>query len=270
MNTRDRHPDVLLVTGCIRPVEGQAYLKLTDVGERLSQYRESLADYLENTGFQRVIFCENSGFPLEFTDLERLAKERGKELEALSFLGNADETRRRGKGYGEGEIVAHALACSRWADEITQFVKVTGRLVVRNLEVIRRRLNPKRFYINRLLIRNKAEELDTRLYAISAELYKRQFLDLYKGVMVEWPLEKAFMRCTQENGIAYHCFPRYPEFSGSCGGDGMIYGKESARFLWSLRFASACGVFNRNWFATGLSRWRARGQPCAGKREKHV
>lgn len=251
--------DVLLVTGCVRPVEGQAYLTLKDTAERLRQYRASLVYYFQKTQFKRVIFCENSGYPLDLKALEYLAGKTGKEFETLTFIGDAEGTRSRGKGYGEGEIVAHALEHSRWAGDIHFFVKVTGRLIVRNLEHIRRRLDDSRFYINRLLIRNSPDTLDTRLYAIPNDLYRRHFLDLHKTVTVEQPLERAFMECVVRERIAFHCFPRYPEFHGVCGGDGMVYENESKALRFSLKSASMIRCFNNPVFGAWLSRYRTRG-----------
>lgn len=259
-NMKGRHlfPDTLLLTGCIKPVEGQSYLVLKDPEERLRQYWESLKFYLLQTDFKRIIFCENSGYPLELLDFEKLATKNGKELELLSFCGDTERTRIRGKGFGEGEIVAYALSHSRHAADIRHFVKVTGRLIVRNMEDIRNRLDMSHFYINRLLVRNDAEVLDTRLYATPVELYKRYFLNLYTGVSVEFNLEKAFTKCFYDEKIRFRCFPRYPEFHGICGGDGMVYGEESPMLLRTFRLASACGVFNSCWFAGGVSQWRQR------------
>lgn len=251
--------DVLLITGCVRPVEGQAYLALKDTAERLRQYRESLVYYFQKSQFKRVIFCENSGYPLDWKELEHLAGETGKEFEALTFIGDSEATRIRGKGYGEGEIVAHALEHSRWAGDIRSFVKVTGRLIVSNLEDIRTRLDSSRFYINRLLIRNDPNVLDTRLYAIPVEMYKRFFQDLHKNVTVECTLEHSFMECVRKEKIKYRCFPRYPEFRGICGGDGMVYGMESPSLRWTFQAASMCRLFNCPMFAHSVSRWRKRG-----------
>ena len=251
-------PDVLLLTGCVRPVDGQAYLVLTNPEERLSQYRASITYYLQRTKFPKVIFCDNSGWTLDFGDLTKLAAEHEKEFEVLSFCGNTHETRIRGKGYGEGEIVAHALTHSRWAKDIRHFVKVTGRLIVHNMEDIRKRLDTSRFYINRLLLRNNPEVLDTRLYAISTELYNRHFLALHKSIGVDFNLEQAFTECIHRESLPFKCFPRYPEFRGICGGDGMVYGQESSRLLWAFRWASACGIFNARWFSKGLAKWRMR------------
>ena len=225
----------------------------------MRQYRECLEFYLLHTGFKNVIFCENSEYHLDFSDLQDIALEHGKELEVLSFCGNPEETRMRGKGFGEGEIVAYALAHSRHAESIRHFVKVTGRLIVRNMEELRKRLDVSRFYINRLLVRNDAEVLDTRLYATPVELYKQYFLNLHTGVSVEFNLEKAFTKCLYEWKIPFRCFPRYPEFHGICGGDGMVYGKESPMLLRTYRWASVCGVLNSSWFAMSVSRWRRRG-----------
>ena len=259
-NMKGRHlfPDTLLLTGCIKPVEGQAYLALKDPEERLRQYCESLKFYLSQTDFKRIVFCENSGYPLEFLNLEKLATKNGKELEVISFRGNTEETRIRGKGFGEGEIVAYALGHSRHAADIRHFVKVTGRLIVRNMEDIRGRLDMSRFYINRLLVRNDAEVLDTRLYATPVELYKQYFLNLHTGVSVEFNLEKAFTKCFYDGNIPFKCFPRYPEFRGTCGGDGMVYGREAPMLLRTYRCASVCGVLNSRWFAGGVARWRGR------------
>lgn len=252
MKSSQLFQSVLLVTGCVKPVEGQAYLVLKDADERLRQYREGLRYYLENTGFKRIVFCENSNCRFEFSDLECVANNQGKELEILSFCGNTEETRIRGKGFGEGEIVAYALEHSRYAESIRHFVKVTGRLIVRNLEDIRTRLDSSRFYINRLLIRNNPNVLDTRLYAIPAKMYKRCFQALHKNVTVEYTLEQSFMDCVRKNEIQYRCFPHYPLFQGMCGGDGMGYGTESPLFRFVMETASVTGCFNHKDFSNLL------------------
>ena len=127
----------LLITGCISPVKGQLWLCIGDESIRLRQYVESIKFYIDSSDLKKIVFCENSGFVYNECDsLKKYALQKGKELEWLSFKGNESSVRKYGKGAGEDEIYLYAFENSKLLKSSLSFVKVTGRLIVTNINEI--------------------------------------------------------------------------------------------------------------------------------------
>lgn len=118
---------VILLTGCINP-QGMALTKLQDNKVRLAQYLYAINWYLKNTDLP-IVFVENTNFNLRpyYTNTMNSAR-----FEYITFNGN-DYDKTRGKGYGEAIIIKYALYNSSIIKENTYIIKITGRLIVRNL-----------------------------------------------------------------------------------------------------------------------------------------
>lgn len=166
---------VLLLTACISP-NGMSYTKLQDSVERKKQYVEAVNYYLQTTNY-RIVFCNNSGeqpsdiFP-------NMNNEYKKRLEVFSFSGNNYEVS-LGKGYGELSIIRYAFEHSRFIDEATMVIKITGRLKIINLMEVDRTqrivfgkrkefvyldIISKNGYDSRCFMANKAFYLNALLY----------------------------------------------------------------------------------------------------------
>ena len=78
------------------------------------------------------MFCENSGADLE--SLRTAATGQTSRVDFLSFT--ADYEPERGRGYGEGLILRHALEHSDHVGPDSRVLKVTGRLYIRNVAQI--------------------------------------------------------------------------------------------------------------------------------------
>ena len=83
----------------------------------------------------RIILAENSKTQFDFTRIVQHMEAAGKEVEVLVFDGNK-ESARFGKGFGEGEILEHVYRHSRLLRRTDSFFKVTGRLFVRNFDLV--------------------------------------------------------------------------------------------------------------------------------------
>lgn len=130
---------VLLLTACINP-NGMKYTELNDPSERERQYVRAVKFYIDRTKY-KVCFCENSN-----SDLSAFEKiDAGGRLELLSFDGNGYNPN-LGKGYGEYRIIEYAFAHSRFIQEASCVVKITGRLMIDNLSQIE--------WLNKLLLRS--------------------------------------------------------------------------------------------------------------------
>ena len=118
---------VILLTACVNP-GGMPFTVLNDTSERLRQYREALNFYLNETTLP-IVFCENTLCDFSEDYKEYIASGR---LEYITFDGNNFD-KSRGKGYGEALIMEEAFRHSRLLDQCNFVVKITGRLIVRNI-----------------------------------------------------------------------------------------------------------------------------------------
>lgn len=121
---------ILLMTACIRPGH-MPQTALQDAVIRENQYRSALDFYLQKTNFP-IVFVENSGVDISGDYHEAISDGR---LEVLTFNGNA-YNRQRGKGYGEGLILKYAFEHSKKLEGGRCCIKVSGRHVVRNINMI--------------------------------------------------------------------------------------------------------------------------------------
>ena len=118
---------VILLTACVNP-GGMPFTILNDTFERLRQYREALDFYLCETTLP-IVFCENTLCDFSEDYKEFIASGR---LEYITFDGNNFD-KSKGKGYGEALIMEEAFRNSSLLDQCNFVVKITGRLIVRNI-----------------------------------------------------------------------------------------------------------------------------------------
>lgn len=119
---------VLLLTGCINP-NGMAHTVLQDPDIRKRQYISAIRYYLENTKIP-IVFIENTN-----TDIsgEFFTADYSRRIEFITFNGNNFD-KSKGKGYGEALMIEYALTHSKFINDNTYIVKITGRLIIENLE----------------------------------------------------------------------------------------------------------------------------------------
>lgn len=118
---------VLFLTACINP-KGMSFTKIVDVQYRRQQYLYAIHWYLKNTNF-KILVVENTNEDMS-SDFEKEI-EAGR-LELLSFDGNSYNIN-RGKGYGEALILEYGLNNSCLLRQADSFVKITGRLICKNI-----------------------------------------------------------------------------------------------------------------------------------------
>lgn len=98
--------EILLITAAIDVSKDNVpFTKITNTQERLSQYIQSIIFAINNYNqIHTIIFCENTNYLYDYSDLISKAKDKDKILEILLFKGKTEVYREKGKGYGEGEI----------------------------------------------------------------------------------------------------------------------------------------------------------------------
>jgi hypothetical protein len=83
--------------------------------------------------FRQIVVCDGTGFDLS-AHVRQLNESGDTDttFEALCFQNDATMVEKRGKGYGEGELVEHALNHSRLLDAAGSFAKCTSKVWVTN------------------------------------------------------------------------------------------------------------------------------------------
>ncbi|HRN16066.1 MAG TPA: hypothetical protein PLF38_03315, partial [Xylanibacter oryzae] len=121
---------IILLSACIDP-KGMSHTYLIDKREREKQYIDTLNFYLEHTKLD-IVFTENSGNDIS-GNFEKFIEEN--RLEILTYKTDS-ANRFRGKGYEETEIIEYALNYSKKIDEECILIKITGRIIIENINNI--------------------------------------------------------------------------------------------------------------------------------------
>lgn len=218
---------VLLLTGAIDIRSFNVpFTSITSVEERFSQYLCSIEYAI--THYQlitEIVFCENTGYAFNHVPLQEKALINGKKLEILSFRGDYDQIKQKGKGYGEGEIIRYALQNSEILGKRDTFFKLTGRLIVKNMdEIITATPFENSFiYHPKNIYQMPVDHVETFFYKVNKNLYDKYLIDAYKEV--DEPqfrfLEHLFYE--RLSSLNLQSFKRVPLISGFSGSSGDPY-----------------------------------------------
>ena len=211
----------LLITGCIRPDYRVPILSVTDETVRRRQYIDSIRYYISSTKYQNIIFCDNSCSKPE-EGLILLAEKKEKQFEWISFVGNSEMTIKQGKGYGEGEIIEYAMKHSKILHHCKTIVKVTGRLLIHNIDWCLLLNGEKYAYFD-----ISPNYIDTRLYITPVLFYNANLIEAYKRVNDNENvyLEHVFFNVLKGKEKCIRQIPFYVNISGQSGSQGLYYQK---------------------------------------------
>lgn len=210
---------VMLITGTIQVNKYMPYVKISNVTERLNAYIDTIKWAIEKTLFQHVVFCENSNFPLDTSELEKMAQVNRKKFEYITFGGNEKKMIKQGKGYGEGEIISYALDHSELLKTAKHFVKITGRIIVENIDHCIRSVR------NYFMMVEGEKKIDTRFYCVKIQDYDAYLRYAYEEVFDERGiyLEHVFYKVINQHLLSYRSFYEMPWIKGISGSTGESY-----------------------------------------------
>lgn len=218
---------LLIITACINPNENVNNLVLRDSNTRFKQYMECLEYFIKDSIFDKIIFCDNSNATFDTDYYYNLVQKQKKKLEIISFLGNVSSVSVRGKGYGEAEILNYVFEHSRMMKNEKFFVKVTGRLTIKNVNSILKKIDEKNNYFLPLqkLFKESCKKIDTRFYGMRTDIFIRYFTLIGEEINEKdgVSLEHVFHEVIQRNNIKYSLIPRYPRYVGLSGSTGVVY-----------------------------------------------
>jgi hypothetical protein len=209
---------------------------LTDPEVRIRQYIDSILFYLNSKQISDIIVCDNSGYDYStWSELRAKATAMGKGMETLGFIGDAPMIRQKGKGFGEGEIMSYVMANSEIIKGSEDFYKITGRLLLMNIDSLIAKVKPEYLYFQRLGLNpfvNK-RKVDTRFYHCRKDLFKQYFLNVFRTVddANGYYLEHAFYDQLKRDMISYKEFGHLFDFSGISGSTGESYAPKRSRWF---------------------------------------
>ncbi|MHB8814123.1 MAG: hypothetical protein ACYDAE_12730 [Steroidobacteraceae bacterium] len=206
---------VLLLTATIDP-GATPFVERRDPLLRLADYKHALEWWLSCGAVSRLVFCENSGFDL--APLDRLAaRQRRCAVEFISFQGN-QAAAVKGKGYGELQLIGHALATSSQIAASDVVAKCNGRLTVENATELFRAVESAEFDVMCTLMKCLSYA-DSRIYAATPAFVRQHLLprlDMIndeEGVNAEHALACAAASAIASR-MAWRPLPVYPRLVG--------------------------------------------------------
>ena len=209
---------ILLLTACINPGK-MPYTHLIDKSERLRQYKTAIDFYLRKTEFP-IVFAENSNTDISIDYQNEISKGR---IELLTFDGN--DNKQRGKGYGEANILEYALNHSQLISKNSYIVKITGRLIVENINIILR--NPFPFQKSNSICCSFHSDLnfsDSRFFCAPVEFFT--FFIMHKEQINDNQdifFEHILANCVIKSEIPCYPFWKEPSIIGTSGSTGEKY-----------------------------------------------
>jgi len=251
----DKRKAVILLTGSIDPKLYKMFSSL----EREKQYTDTLKYYLINfPEITRIVFIENSGWPLDNIRKEVDSVHHGKLIEFISFNISYPSGMQHAirKSYGESACIMEGMRDSRLLNDgsLSYIIKITGRLQIRNLSKLIDFI-PEPFdfacdikdhgwILRRFLgVKNASPYCDTRIFILTRNFYNKYFKDIHGEVRkeplaLETVVYKTVKCASSENAKIIKRFPVEPDFVGLSGSfKGNDYDSSGFRIIKIIRGA---------------------------------
>jgi hypothetical protein len=213
-------PVPLLITSAINVTAPGT--KLDDPSERLALTLVGIERWLQDDSVPALVIVDGSGFDYS-SQLQELNYASPKHIEFLSFQNNRELVRSKGKGYGEGEIVLHALTHSKTLASAPCFAKSTAKLYVANYRKCLAAFNGE--FMCGIYGKNRIRCLDARFYLSSRDFWLRHFSRAHFQVDDSngYYIEHSYLDRLRENGIKSFTLPVPPLIEGRSGSDNIEY-----------------------------------------------
>jgi hypothetical protein len=196
------------------------------------------------------VICDGSGF--DFSETVKVNFPSAN-IECIFFNNDAEQIKRHGKGYGEGEIIRYAIEHSRLMKESEVFIKCTAKLWVANFKQCLLQWNKQficgAYFANVFSYKKTALQfIDTRFYITRKDFYVQHFsaVHIQLGNTAQ-SIEDAFLDVIQNKKIKHILFRTPPVICGVGGGSGKYYKSGVIRVLKDRM---------RNWIARSTSQYK--------------
>lgn len=251
---KDEILPVLLTSSVVAHDRG---VRLQDPLERQRLAMESVHQWLAISPDTPLVLCDGSGF-----DFAPLVADfpNAHQIECLSFHNEIAAVQQHGRGYGEGEIVRHAIEHSALIQAAGAFAKCTSKLWVENFAECMQQWNGDlllKAVFNNAFTPWKPTTLayiDTRFYAASIGTYRQRFLNAHLAVRAQYghSLEECFKDVFLKAQLQGCLMAPPPVICGVGGGTGAYYRntplrKQKERWKYAL---AKCNPAFDSWFTS--------------------
>jgi hypothetical protein len=244
---------ILLTSSVVAHDKG---VRLLDPTERARLALESIQQWRAIAPHNPLVLCDGSGF--DFQPIVATLPGGGP-VECLYFQNNVELIRQHGRGYGEGEIMRHAIEHSTLIQSAGSFAKCTSKLWVENFGACMQRWNGQllmKGVFDHVFSPRKATTLayiDTRFYAMAVQTYQQHFLHAHEVIRAQegYGLEESFRDIFLDKQLEGCLMSPPPIICGVGGGTGAYYKNTALRQLkekWRYQLVKRNPLF-RNWFA---------------------
>lgn len=251
--TNHSHVPILLTSSVVAHDKG---VRLQDPTERVRLALESVQQWRAIAPHNPLVLCDGSGF--DFQTMVTTLPDSGS-VECLYFQNNVELIKQHGRGYGEGEIVRHAIQHSALIQSAGCFAKCTSKLWVENFSACMQpwngRLLMKGVFHNVFSPRKAATlaYIDTRFYAMEVHEYRKHFLHAHEAIRAEegYGLEESFRDIFLNSQLQGCLMSLPPVICGVGGGTGTYYKNTPLRQFkekWRYLLVKRNPLF-RSWFS---------------------
>jgi hypothetical protein len=223
----------LLLTGTIDPTNNLSDINnlcVRNTKVRLNQYISAITKYIQESVFEKIVFVETTNYPFDYLQFSNMAKGCHKQFEYITFLGNSDMVRTKGKSYGEAEAILYAINNSELLAGEETIYKVTGRIFLKNSKQIVKNKDNVR---NEFISYTRAKKCVTYFFKFNKADYLKYFInsqnecDESKNI----DIETVFYNIIKNTDIEVKPFCQFPKIDGVIGGVGRSYNKKAYEYF---------------------------------------
>lgn len=211
----------ILLTGTIdTAVFSNTNVKLTDTAQRLVQYEKAICFYIQETELEKVIFVENSGYAFDTDKFTAMAKASGKAFEFIPIRTDQEQTVSKGKSYGEADCIEQGILKSQLLKDEKAVYKVTGRVIVRNMDTLLDQDD-----LSKFVFRNDLHRCYTVFFKMNISDFKQCFTDAKNKCdeANDVDIETVYYNLIKDADMELGNFKRYPQYDGIIGTLGIAY-----------------------------------------------
>lgn len=212
----------LLITSAIKVAA--PFVSIANADDRIKHTLDALAHWFRVDPNLPIVICDGSGFDLNTLKAARADLDFSN-VEFLSFVNDQEHVKQFGKGYGEGEIVNHAVLNSKKITQAGCFAKCTSKLWVENYQACVDQFNGKA-HLLKMYDRRKLtyEKVDTRFYISDLNFYRTHLSRCHETVndRAGYYLEHAFADLVKAKRLRRVDFVTKPLIFGYSGSTGVF------------------------------------------------
>lgn len=211
----------VLITSVAQP--NAPFVELKDPTERIDATIESLKQWAITSPGLDIVICDGSGYDFQ-ESINKTPLLKNLNIEAIHFINDIEMVKQRGKGYGEGEIIAHALNHSEVLKQCNTFSKCTAKYWVSNFQECAdghlKNISIEKQYDSRYSFSYQA--CDTRFYIVEKDFYLNTLASSHKASndFQSYFLEHTFAKdiiLSKVTGTEFKIKPLIYGISGSTG-----------------------------------------------------